>query len=53
MNNSKNAIIILVIIALIAVAISGCTSKGNSTRLVLINHQQNCIFQQRIYMVPF
>jgi hypothetical protein len=31
MKNSKNAIILLVILVLIAVAVSGCTSKSNST----------------------
>ena len=31
MKNSKNAIILLVLIVLIAVAVSGCTSKNNST----------------------
>ena len=31
MKNSKNAIILIVLIALIAVAVSGCTSKNNST----------------------
>ena len=31
MNSSRNAIIILVLIALVAVAVSGCTSKTNST----------------------
>ncbi|MTK64954.1 MAG: hypothetical protein F8N15_10690 [Methanobacterium sp.] len=31
MKNSKNAIILLVMLILIAVAVSGCTSKSNST----------------------
>ena len=44
MKNSKNAIILLVMLVLIAVAVSGCTSKSNattnqsSTKLAFINN---------------
>ena len=50
MKNNKIAIIAIVLIALIAVAVSGCTTKTKSTTNAIY---KGGIYQQRHNLVPF